>query len=347
VHVVQLGPYPPPHGGVQSNLVAIERAAQRRGWRTTAINLTRHRDVRAEGVLYPRTAAELLGILARLRCDVLHLHVGGHFSLRLQLLALACTMVPGVRAVLSFHSGGFPTSPAGRAARRRSLLGFVSRRFDRIIAVNDEIRALFLRMGVEQSRVRVIAPHAVDLGALGESGIAAPGGALGDFMRAHRPALVTVGLLEPEYALPLQLALLPRVRERFPDAGLAILGSGSLEAELRERITAMPDRAHVLLCGDVPHDESLRAIATADVLLRTTHYDGDSVAVREALHIGTPVVATDNGMRPAGVRVIPVNDLEALVAAVLETLAADGPRRRAAAGDADVANVEAVLDLYA
>src|SRR5438105_8526009 len=39
---------------------------------------------------------------------------------------------------------------------------------------------------------------------------------------------------------------------------------------------------------------SLRAIADADVLLRTTLYDGDAISVREALYLGTPVVATDN-----------------------------------------------------
>jgi hypothetical protein len=48
------------------------------------------------------------------------------------------------------------------------------------------------------------------------------------------------------------------------------------------------------------------------VFLRTTPYDGDSISVREALHIGAPVVATDNGMRPEGIHLIPSCDLAAL-----------------------------------
>src|SRR5207253_5339724 len=73
--------------------------------------------------------------------------------------------------------------------------------------------------------------------------------------------------------------------------------SSDLESELRTRIAAKPYRGHILLYGDLPHAVTLRAILKCDVLLRTTLYDGDSVSVREALYIGTPVIATDNGMR--------------------------------------------------
>ena len=45
--------------------------------------------------------------------------------------------------------------------------------------------------------------------------------------------LLTVGLLEPEYDLPLQIDVLGQVRERYPEAGLIIAGSGSLEQLLR------------------------------------------------------------------------------------------------------------------
>jgi glycosyltransferase involved in cell wall biosynthesis len=135
----------------------------------------------------------------------------------------------------------------------------------------------------------------------------------------------------------LQIEALARIRERHPRAGLVIAGSGSLEADLRARINE-----HVLLYGDMPHDAALRAIYEANVFLRTTLYDGDSVAVREALHLGTPVAATDNGMRPAGVRLMPARDLDALCGRIEECLAAP----RAGIATASEANIEAVLKLY-
>ena len=79
---------------------------------------------------------------------------------------------------------------------------------------------------------------------------------------------------------------------------------------------------HVLLCGDVPHAITMTAISRAELMLRTTLYDGDAVSVREALHLGTPVIASDNGMRPAGVHLIPKSDLQALLRAIEETTGA-------------------------
>jgi glycosyltransferase involved in cell wall biosynthesis len=81
-----------------------------------------------------------------------------------------------------------------------------------------------------------------------------------------------------------------------------------------------------------------------DILLRTTLYDGDSVSVREALYIGTPVIATDNGMRPAGVHLVPPSDAERLRDAVV-SLADVGAARREPAGDGQE-NVRAVAQFY-
>jgi glycosyltransferase involved in cell wall biosynthesis len=91
--------------------------------------------------------------------------------------------------------------------------------------------------------------------------------------------LTSVGGLEPEYDVPLQIDALRHVRERHPDAGLVVIGGGRLEADLRRRVEALPYRRDVLLCGDVPHAATLRVIERSDVLLRTTLYDGDSIAV--------------------------------------------------------------------
>src|SRR6185437_14834553 len=81
--VVQLGPYPPPHGGVQTNLVAIRNLLRSAGHECLAINLTRHRREEADGVYYPHSAAGLLNLLWRLKADILHLHLGGDLTRRL------------------------------------------------------------------------------------------------------------------------------------------------------------------------------------------------------------------------------------------------------------------------
>jgi glycogen(starch) synthase len=340
VRILLLGPYPPPHGGVQTNLVAIREALLAGGVPCSVINLHRFRTAKGEGVHHPVSALETLRLLIRLRYDVAHLHIGGDVTPRLLALSLACCLMPRKKAVLTLHSGGYPSSEAGRRASPRTWGGFVFRRFDRVIAVNEEIEALFLRYGVPPGRLRLIYPHALPRGAPAAE-LPEP---LARFLCEHSPALITVGLLEPEYDLELQIAALGEIRKAHPRAGLVLVGAGSLEDALREAIARQQWAEHVLLCGDVPHGATLRAIAAADVFVRTTLYDGDSVAVREALHLGTPVVATDNGMRPEGARLFPARDLEALCRAILGALAA--PRPEAPAGDDGADNIRAVLDLY-
>ena len=173
----------------------------------------------------------------------------------------------------------------------------VFRRFDRVIAVNQEIADLMARYGLPPGKVRLIPPWSPPKDASG-AGLAAN---LEGFFARHAPVLLTVGLLEPEYDMPLQIEVLGDIRKRHPEAGLVMIGSGSLEEELRRAILSKSYAEHVLLCGDVPHAETLTAIASCHLLLRTSLYDGDSLAVREALHFGTPVIASDNGMRPPGV----------------------------------------------
>ena len=79
-------------------------------------------------------------------------------------------------------------------------------------------------------------------------------------------------------------------------------------------------------------------------MLRTTLYDGDSVSVREALYIGTPVIATDNGMRPAGVHLIPSQNAPRLRESIIDVLS-NPENRRPPAGDGHE-NIRKVLDFY-
>ncbi|MEO6390497.1 MAG: hypothetical protein ABIP75_01515, partial [Pyrinomonadaceae bacterium] len=137
MRVLQLGPYPPPHGGVQANLSAIRAALLARGDTCPVMVITRADTVADEIEVYrPQGPIELLITLIFLDFGIVHLHLGGNLTLRLLLLALVCAWLPGRRSVLTFHSGGYPSTPAGQKARPNSLSGFVFRQLDRVIGVN-------------------------------------------------------------------------------------------------------------------------------------------------------------------------------------------------------------------
>jgi glycosyltransferase involved in cell wall biosynthesis len=199
----------------------------------------------------------------------------------------------------------------------------------------------FRKLGVPSTRTRLIYPHSFS----GMDGPTPLPLEISDFFRAHSPTLISVGLLEPEYDFALQIEALGRVRQTFPNAGLAIIGSGRLESELRSKISVQEWASHILLCGDVPHQSTLQAISLSNVMLRTTLYDGDAVSVREALYLGVPVIASDNGMRPLGVVLIPRQNLNALCDAI-EHVVNGQVKKSAPLVPVDETNIEAVFRLY-
>lgn len=335
-----LGPFPPPHGGVQTHLVSLWRYMTAHGVATEVVNLTRCQEPRESGVHTPSNALEVAGLLCSRRARIIHLHFGGTLSPRLLGLCMLVSLLPGRRTVLTFHSGGFPTSAAGRALRPTSLAAFVLRRIDALIGVNEELSQYFRSLGAKPERVHTIVPFALTtqpaIGPLPEP--------LGSFFASASHRIFSASGFEPEYDIPSQFQAMEAILARFPRAALAIAGYGRREAELREAAAQLPWRDRVMLCGDLAHSTVLAAMREANICLRTTLYDGDAISVREALALGTPVIATDNGMRPPGVILTPIGDSAALAKAVIAQLET-GPKPRMK-GNTGAENLEAVARIY-
>lgn len=339
MRVLQLGPFPPPQGGVQVNIVSIRECLRRLGHYCGVINLTRHRKPETDDVYYPESAGQVLKLLLKLRTDVIHLHIGGDLTMRLVVLGALCSKFPWAKTVLTFHSGGFPTSDEGRAMNRGSLKSRLLRQYHSLVAVNDEIRDFFLKCGADPARVIVISPYSFTKPT--DEPLRPD---IQKFLETRSPRFITIGLLEPEYDLPMQIDVVERVVAKHPNAGLLIVGSGSLEQSLRDQIASKPYRENILLAGDVPHESTMRALKESDVCLRTTLYDGDALSVREALHLGLPVIGTKTVLRPPGVHLIPIHDPDALAAAIEEEVAS--PCTRTPQAQASEENILAVVKLY-
>jgi glycosyltransferase involved in cell wall biosynthesis len=341
LHVLQLGPYPPPEGGITHNILAIRDELRGRGHRCSIAVTSQSLTVAREpDVYHPRSAAELLGILRSLEYEVLHLHVGGEISRRVMALAAACTVLGGKKKVLTIHSGGYPLTKEGRSASPNSVRGRIFRRYSKLIGVNEAIADVFRRSGVDEGSIHVISPVALREP---KPGVAIPP-EIESFRTSHSPLLLAVGGLERDYDPLLQIAAMRHILESFPGAGLMIVGDGSLRPEASRAVEEGGLSGQVLLAGNVGHEETLHLINDADVLLRTTLFDGDAISVREALFLGTPVIATDTGDRPDGVRLVPIGDASALADAVNRLLS--GERTTVPAIEADDSNIAAVVDLY-
>jgi glycosyltransferase involved in cell wall biosynthesis len=58
-----------------------------------------------------------------------------------------------------------------------------------------------------------------------------------------------------------------RVRTRLPEARLLLVGSGELEAVIRQRIKLLHLESHVIFTGRVPHSDVMRYYSVMDVLV--------------------------------------------------------------------------------
>ncbi len=122
-------------------------------------------------------------------------------------------------------------------------------------------------------------------------------------------------------------------RDRLPEAwALLLIGKDSgIKADLERRANAGGIARHIRWLGR--QDDVDRYLSVADIALLTSHQEGFSNAILEAMAAGVPLIVTDVGGNSEAVLdgdtglVVPPNDASALAVAVVQ-LAADPQRRQ-------------------
>jgi len=112
----------------------------------------------------------------------------------------------------------------------------------------------------------------------------------------ERPLVISVGRLATPKGYEDLISAFALVCKQHPDAYLAIVGSGNREGLLQAQIDELNLSKNVRLIGergDVP-----QLLMASDVFVSSSHWEGMSVAVLEAMAIGLPVIATGVGDSP-------------------------------------------------
>jgi glycogen(starch) synthase len=332
-----VGPYPPPYGGISVHLEALEQALRRAGAFCRVIDLGGHRAT-AKGALVKR--------LAELKSSAeqgysLHLHTNGHNPKSwLQILACGLAGRPAPSRLLTLHSGMVPDYLAGTDATTRALARMALKPFERILCVSTRIRDAVAGLGVEGSRLDVIPAYLPTPLAPVELPPE-----LAHWLGGHAPVLSTALFFRAEYGFDLLLEAVDRLRLRHPKLGCLVLGGGDGVDEARREIAARGLGDAVFLAGDVVHTLCLALVARSDLFVRPTRTDGDAASVREALDLGTPVVASDAAERPGGTVLFPSGNAGALSEKVDVVLCMAERPITAGAGEADE-NVARLFHTY-
>jgi glycosyltransferase involved in cell wall biosynthesis len=130
------------------------------------------------------------------------------------------------------------------------------------------------------------------------------GGKIEAFLESHHPVFFCYVSFRPEYRLPALREAMLQFRQRHPEAGFIWLGFPSKELPAANEFVAgwpAPERQSLLLLGNLTHDEFLTLLTRCFAYIRTPACDGVAASVLESLALGTPVIASENGHRPANV----------------------------------------------
>jgi len=195
------------------------------------------------------------------------------------------------------------------------------------IAVSSRIREQLVAHGVSRHAVTVI-PAFIPLDQERISACRLPRD-IDTFCRDHRPVMSIYGFRYrmdnglDMYGFDMAIQALHTLRSTFPSMGLIICVPDPHLPEyhrmLEKRVLDLGLKDSVLFVTR-PLPEALTLWAASQVYLRPTSTDGDAVAVRESLSVGTPVVASDAAPRPAGTIVFPSRNQERFLEGICRAL---------------------------
>lgn len=342
LRLLLVGNWPPPPGGVAVHLGALAEAARRAGARVTVLDIGRGQN-RTLDVIPSGREARFAGTLVALagRSEIVHLHTSGANPKSWVVTAAVGLAARATRssAVATFHSGHGPrwlTTPARALAARAALSTYT-----RVVCVTEEISRALARIGAAEGR-HLVAP------AFGREGLEP--GALPpavERLRAAHPHLFSA-MLAPgrDYGARELFDAFALLRRNVRDVGLVVFGPGTDNAET----SALADEygiKPIVRLGAIERPAALAIMRASDIFIRPTLVDGDAVSVREALALGTTVVATRVGHRPSEVRLCAPGSAPDLARALENALAGAADLTTRASAESDADGIETVLDLYA
>lgn len=244
---------------------------------------------------------KLYRLFRRNRFHVVHTHTS-----KAGLLGTLAARLAGTRAVVySPHGHIFYRAAAIRGvseSRLKLATFFLLRKLaehqaDKVVALTDHDLAEQVRLGLAPASKYVVINNGIatapfrQISPAARDRIRVAFGLSGAF-----PIVGTVGRLSGEKGQRFLVEAFPRVRDRFPNAKLLLVGDGPSRPELECAVRRLNLSEHVRFAGvraDVP--EMLSAM---HCFVLPSLYEAQGIAIVEAMAAGTPVVATRVGGVP-------------------------------------------------
>lgn len=313
--ILEVTSYPPPRAGWGIRVEFLKKALERAGHECVVLNIGTSRNIPSteyETVLGMGDFVRKVWRYSR-RGFLVHAHANGD-ALKGTVLALTSELINllcGRRCVLTFHAGVIQRYfPPHRARWTVPLYWLLFRIPRRIICNSEPVKEKIQEYGVPAEKI--VAIPAFSKQYLEFAPAVLPDEATPFFSR-YPHVIFTYARMRPLFYPLVLVDGIAEVARRRSDVGLLLCGvSGHRDPgvweSVQERIEHHGISDRVCVIPDLDHDAFLTALSRSALYLRTPITDGVASSVLEAMALGVPVVACDNGTRPAGVVTYPVED---------------------------------------
>jgi glycosyltransferase involved in cell wall biosynthesis len=270
--------------------------------------------------------------IVRSGCDIVHSHLVHADAFA----AMVRLTLPGMVLVSTKHGyeEDYTNTHGFDPAHRRKDLYFRACQFaERLTsgsyAISRGLRRFFVESGIGKPDHMGVIHYGFDFSSVVYDPDAAQ-------YRKGDPQLVIVGRLVPFKGHRYMLDCMPALTQRFPNLRLVIVGSGPIEAQLRQEIATRGLENSVIMAGYRPNaHDYMRA---SDVVLVPSVSEGFGAVFLEAFNNHRPVVAFDvpaaNEIVESGVSglLVPPYDTAAMTEAITDLLRNPDRRKALAAG---------------
>lgn len=314
--ILQIGNWAPPVCSWSMSLVGLRKELEARGWDCRVMNLNENRKVKSPEYIDVQNGWDYVLKVARAvwqGCAV-HIRVNGETvkGYFLAVIALSLARLARRPALLTYGGGHqqsyFPAPPHSLRHLAYSLLF----RFPARIYCNSEaVKKAVLTTGIPPERVVPI-PHFSNY-YVQFTAAPFPAG-VEEFFRRHEGVFFSYVCFRKEFALDFLAEAIRRFRASSPNVGFLLLGPWNREmGQMREflRKEKIEDCVHAL--ASVPHEMFLNLLHRSLAYIRTPMTDGICSSVLESLKLRVPVLAADNGTRPAGTELWQEGNFESLL----------------------------------
>jgi len=343
-HILIIGGYPPPYGGVTVHIKRFHEYCQEKNTRlkiVTQFGTADHPDVISLRGNKLKKLFHLIRIVRSFNGKIIHVH-----SSRLNNLLWGGWLIhwfgKSKIRVLTNHSGNF--SIQTKKTLRNILTNRFIKMFDYIICVNDNQQKMFSeKLNVPLYRLPVIPSYIpmVNTSFCGSKEVQ-------EFVKkVHskvRYLIVTTGYLERYYGYDL---LIEAIKKIDMNIGLLfIFYTTSNKQYKKELLPKISSFSNMWYLDNVRSDDMLYLIKKADILVRANSADTYGMVIGDAIKLGTPSIASDVCSRHPGTILFKTGDSADLIRKIVNTLENIKNQFTFAQNNKDKNNAEILLDFY-